>query len=90
MINTFFSHDFVLYISQSSHPSWQRLSSKVTVTHDNLPNNVRVVYTPHCEHAGPAGASEGVCDNVRTDNEVSSFSSVDVHGAVSVYINFRF
>ncbi|XP_042350248.1 integrin beta-2 [Plectropomus leopardus] len=51
--------------------AYNRLSSKVTVTHDNLPDNVRVVYTPRCDHAQPAGDSEGVCDNVRVGQEIS-------------------
>lgn len=51
--------------------SFQRLSSKITLTHENLPNNVRVVYTPRCEHAGPAAENEGVCDNVREGQQVS-------------------
>lgn len=51
--------------------AYNRLSSKVTMTHDNLPDNVRVVYTPKCSNAGPAGESEGVCDNVRVEQEIS-------------------
>uniref|UniRef100_A0A8C2X7D2 Integrin beta n=1 Tax=Cyclopterus lumpus TaxID=8103 RepID=A0A8C2X7D2_CYCLU len=51
--------------------AYNRLSSKVTLTHDNLPANVRVVYTPKCDHAGPPGDSEGVCDNVRVGQEIS-------------------
>uniref|UniRef100_A0A3Q3QK69 Integrin beta n=1 Tax=Monopterus albus TaxID=43700 RepID=A0A3Q3QK69_MONAL len=51
--------------------AYNRLSSKVTLTHDNLPDNVRVVYTPICDHAVPAGDSEGVCDNVRVGQEIS-------------------
>ena len=42
------------------------------MTHDNLPENVRVVYTPKCNDAGSAGDGEGVCDNVRVGQEVSS------------------
>lgn len=53
--------------------SWQRLSSKVTLTHDNLPDHVRVVYDPKCDDAEKAGDSEGVCDNVRVGQQVSSF-----------------
>ncbi|KAK2839370.1 hypothetical protein Q5P01_013110 [Channa striata] len=51
--------------------AYNKLSSKVTVTHDSLPENVRVVYTPICEKAGPAGGSEGVCDNVHVGQEIS-------------------
>ncbi|KAF7653863.1 hypothetical protein LDENG_00077630 [Lucifuga dentata] len=51
--------------------AYNRLSSKVTVTHDDLPDNVRVVYTPHCHHVEPAGGSKGVCDNVHVGEEIS-------------------
>ncbi|XP_075937149.1 integrin beta-2 [Anarhichas minor] len=51
--------------------AYNRLSSKVTLTHDNLPDNVRVEYTPKCDHAGPPGDSEGVCHNVRVGQEIS-------------------
>ncbi|XP_068185040.1 integrin beta-2 [Antennarius striatus] len=50
--------------------AYNKLSSKVTVTHDNLPDHVRVVYTPKCDHSGPAGDTEGVCDNVRAGQEI--------------------
>ncbi|KAK5889496.1 hypothetical protein CesoFtcFv8_015496 [Champsocephalus esox] len=50
--------------------AYKRLSSKVTVTHDNLPEHVSVVYTPNCEGAGPAGESEGICDNVPVGKEI--------------------
>uniref|UniRef100_A0A672Z034 Integrin beta n=1 Tax=Sphaeramia orbicularis TaxID=375764 RepID=A0A672Z034_9TELE len=51
--------------------AYNKLSSKVTVTHDNLPENVRVVYTPRCEHAGPPGENRGVCDQVRVGQKIS-------------------
>ncbi|XP_038575705.1 integrin beta-2 [Micropterus salmoides] len=51
--------------------AYNSLSSKVTVTHDNLPDNVRVVYTPKCENAGPAVDSKGVCHDVRVGQEIS-------------------
>ncbi|XP_059199071.1 integrin beta-2 [Centropristis striata] len=51
--------------------AYNRLSSKVTLTHDNLPENVRVVYTPKCNHAQQSGDSEGVCDNVKVGEEIS-------------------
>nr|XP_046260095.1 integrin beta-2 [Scatophagus argus] len=51
--------------------AYDKLSSKVTVTHDSLPDNVRVVYTPKCAHAGPPGGSEGVCDEVRTGEKIA-------------------
>ncbi|TNN56328.1 Integrin beta-2 [Liparis tanakae] len=58
-------------VVQLIESAYNRLSSKVTLTHDNLPDNVRVVYTPKCDHAGPSGDSEGVCDNVRVGEEIS-------------------
>ncbi|KAM3862336.1 integrin beta-2-like [Diretmus argenteus] len=51
--------------------AYNRLSSKVTVTHDSLPDNVRVTYTPRCDHGGKAGDTEGVCDNVGVGQEIS-------------------
>ncbi|XP_024919680.1 integrin beta-2 [Cynoglossus semilaevis] len=50
---------------------YRRLSSKVTLTHDNLPDNVRLVYTPICANAGPVAESEGVCENVRVGEKIS-------------------
>ncbi|XP_071212100.1 integrin beta-2-like [Salvelinus alpinus] len=50
--------------------AYNRLSSKVTVTHDALPDNVRVTYTPLCPGGGPAG-DQGVCDNVKVRDLVS-------------------
>ncbi|XP_042282583.1 integrin beta-2 [Thunnus maccoyii] len=52
--------------------AYNRLSSKVTVTHDNVPDNVRVVYTPICTDPGPSQHSEGICDKV-PENKMISF-----------------
>lgn len=54
------------------HPQ-QRLSSKVTLTHDHLPDNVRVVYSPICDNPEQTGSSEGVCNNVPVGKQVSVF-----------------
>ncbi|KAI3356614.1 hypothetical protein L3Q82_017821, partial [Scortum barcoo] len=51
--------------------AYNSLSSKVTLTHDNLPDNVRVFYTPKCNNEGQAGNSEGICDNVHVGQEIS-------------------
>ncbi|XP_040056861.2 integrin beta-2 [Gasterosteus aculeatus] len=51
--------------------AYNRLSSKVTLTHDNLPDNVQVIYTPKCKHPGPSGETEGVCENVQVGQEIS-------------------
>nr|ALJ30161.1 CD18 transcript 1 [Paralichthys olivaceus]ALJ30162.1 CD18 transcript 2 [Paralichthys olivaceus] len=58
-------------VVQLIESAYNRLSSKVTVTHDNLPDNVRVVYKPICKNPGPAGDSNGVCDNVRVGEEIA-------------------
>ncbi|KAE8299798.1 Integrin beta-2 Cell surface adhesion glycoproteins [Larimichthys crocea] len=54
--------------------AYNKLSSKVTLTHDNLPDNVRVVYTPKCGDGGgeqkSAGESQGVCENVKPGKEI--------------------
>ncbi|KAM7406806.1 hypothetical protein PAMA_002837 [Pampus argenteus] len=62
--------------------AYNRLSSKVTVTHDNLPENVRVVYTPKCDNAEPARHSEGVCDNVYVGQEISFDITVTAHSCM--------
>ncbi|XP_037646180.1 integrin beta-2 [Sebastes umbrosus] len=51
--------------------AYSRLSSKVTLTHDNLPDGVRVVYTPKCKDPGPESESEGICDNVPVATAIS-------------------
>ncbi|XP_034042449.1 integrin beta-2 [Thalassophryne amazonica] len=51
--------------------AYKKLSSKVTVTHDSLPDNIRVVYSPICEHAEEAGPTKGICDKVRVGQEIS-------------------
>uniref|UniRef100_A0A672HV52 Integrin beta n=1 Tax=Salarias fasciatus TaxID=181472 RepID=A0A672HV52_SALFA len=51
--------------------AYNRLSSKVTLSHDNLPDDVRVVYTPMCTNSGPPGENEGVCDNVGVQEQIS-------------------
>ncbi|XP_075886634.1 integrin beta-2 [Nelusetta ayraudi] len=57
-------------VVQLIQSAYNRLSSKVTLTHESLPNNVRVVYTPRCDYAGSAGENEGVCDNVREGQKI--------------------
>uniref|UniRef100_I3K8D4 Integrin beta n=1 Tax=Oreochromis niloticus TaxID=8128 RepID=I3K8D4_ORENI len=49
--------------------AYNALSSKVTITHDSLPENVRVVYRPICSH-GEKSENQGVCDQVRVGDEV--------------------
>ncbi|XP_069581290.1 integrin beta-2 isoform X2 [Brachyistius frenatus] len=51
--------------------AYKSLSSKVTVTHDSLPDRVTVVYTPICEHADRTDDSRGVCDKVHEGQEIS-------------------
>ncbi|KAM9347359.1 integrin beta-2 [Symphorus nematophorus] len=50
--------------------AYDSLSSKVTLTHNNLPDDVRVVYTPRCRVPGPAGTSEGICDEVQVGEKI--------------------
>ncbi|XP_018552557.1 integrin beta-2 [Lates calcarifer] len=57
-------------IVQLIKDAYNRLSSKVTVTHDNLPDDVSVVYKPICKHPQPSD-NEGICDNVSVGEEIS-------------------
>uniref|UniRef100_A0A3Q2D9A5 Integrin beta n=2 Tax=Cyprinodon variegatus TaxID=28743 RepID=A0A3Q2D9A5_CYPVA len=50
--------------------AYQKLSSKVTVTHDVLPDNVRVEYRPECDHPRQEGPNKGVCDQVHERQEI--------------------
>ncbi|CAG5866009.1 unnamed protein product [Menidia menidia] len=50
--------------------AYNRLSSKVTVTHDNLPEDVRVEYTPLCKNGEPPSTSRGVCNEVLVGEEI--------------------
>ncbi|MED6259688.1 hypothetical protein ATANTOWER_028428 [Ataeniobius toweri] len=54
--------------------AYNKLSSKVTVTHDILPDNVRVEYMPVCAHPKQEGPNKGVCDEVQVGHEVSVLS----------------
>ncbi|XP_061774561.1 integrin beta-2 [Nerophis ophidion] len=58
-------------VVQLIESAYNRLSSKVTLTHDNLPENVRVAYTPRCADARQEGDNEGVCDNVLVGQKIS-------------------
>ncbi|XP_056146129.1 integrin beta-2 [Lampris incognitus] len=51
--------------------AYNRLSSKVTVAHDDVPDTVSVTYTPICKHGGPAGDTKGVCDKVGVGEEIA-------------------
>ncbi|CAF95982.1 unnamed protein product, partial [Tetraodon nigroviridis] len=51
--------------------AYSKLSSKVTLTHDRLPKDVQILYTPDCQAAGQPGPSEGVCDNVKEKQEIA-------------------
>lgn len=50
--------------------AYNALSSKVTMTHDGLPENVRIAYKPICKHAGQQRENQGVCDQVRVGEEI--------------------
>ncbi|XP_067111020.1 integrin beta-2 isoform X2 [Osmerus mordax] len=44
--------------------AYDKLSSKVTVTHGELPENVRVTYTPICKGVVGTLGDKGACENV--------------------------
>uniref|UniRef100_A0A8D3DG22 Integrin beta n=1 Tax=Scophthalmus maximus TaxID=52904 RepID=A0A8D3DG22_SCOMX len=69
-------------VVQLIESAYNRLSSKVTVTHDNLPEKVKVVYTPICTNPGPARDSEGVCDNVHVGQEIAFEVTVTAHSCM--------
>ncbi|KAM4731952.1 integrin beta-2 isoform 1-T3 [Anableps anableps] len=58
--------------------AYNKLSSKVTVTHDMLPDNVRVEYMPRCAHPVLEGPNKGVCDQVHVGQEISFEITVTV------------
>ncbi|XP_022609616.1 integrin beta-2-like isoform X2 [Seriola dumerili] len=58
-------------VVQLIETAYNRLSSKVTLTHDNLPDNVRIVYTPICDKPVKGRDSEGVCDDVVVGHKIS-------------------
>ncbi|KAM4608389.1 integrin beta-2 [Polymixia lowei] len=58
-------------VVQLIESAYNSLSSKVTVTHDDLPDDVRVTYTPICKEGSQADATRGVCDNVLVGQEIS-------------------
>ncbi|XP_017276567.1 integrin beta-2 [Kryptolebias marmoratus] len=51
--------------------AYNKLSSKVTLTHESLPDNVRVVYNPKCKNPVQEGENKGVCDSVTVNEEIS-------------------
>ncbi|KAJ0070541.1 hypothetical protein NL108_015522, partial [Boleophthalmus pectinirostris] len=50
--------------------AYNRLSSKVTLTHGPLPENLHVTFTPKCKRPGPSGESTGVCEDVQQGIEI--------------------
>uniref|UniRef100_A0A1A8F1D7 Integrin beta n=2 Tax=Nothobranchius korthausae TaxID=1143690 RepID=A0A1A8F1D7_9TELE len=51
--------------------AYNKLSSKVTLTQDVLPDNIRVAYKPNCANPKQEGSNKGVCDNVRVGEKIS-------------------
>ncbi|XP_061578994.1 integrin beta-2 [Cololabis saira] len=51
--------------------AYNRLSSKVTLTHENLPEGVKVLYTPICDKKEPASTTRGICNDVLVKQEIS-------------------
>uniref|UniRef100_A0A6Q2XGX7 Integrin beta n=1 Tax=Esox lucius TaxID=8010 RepID=A0A6Q2XGX7_ESOLU len=68
--------------------AYNRLSSKVTVTHDSLPDNVKVTYTPKCPNGGGSGGDTGVCDNVGVGMMVSFDVTVTAKECLDRNISF--
>uniref|UniRef100_A0A3Q0R2W5 Integrin beta n=1 Tax=Amphilophus citrinellus TaxID=61819 RepID=A0A3Q0R2W5_AMPCI len=50
--------------------AYNALSSKVTMTHDGLPENVRIAYKPICSYPGQQRENQGVCDQVHVGEEI--------------------
>uniref|UniRef100_A0A8C8HU54 Integrin beta n=1 Tax=Oncorhynchus tshawytscha TaxID=74940 RepID=A0A8C8HU54_ONCTS len=75
------SHNVVELIKNA----YNRLSSKVTVTHDALPDNVRVTYTPLCPEGGPSG-DKGVCNNVGVSFNVTVTADECMQSEISFLI----
>ncbi|XP_077472896.1 integrin beta-2 [Stigmatopora argus] len=57
-------------VVQLIESAYNTLSSKVTLTHENLPENVRVVYKPRCNDPKQEGDNKGVCDKVLVGQEI--------------------
>ncbi|XP_013881571.1 integrin beta-2 isoform X2 [Austrofundulus limnaeus] len=51
--------------------AYNKLSSKVTLTHDVLPDNVKVTYKPNCANPIQEGNNKGICDKVPVGQEIS-------------------
>ncbi|XP_038150075.1 integrin beta-2-like isoform X2 [Cyprinodon tularosa] len=57
-------------VVQLIESAYKKLSSKVTLTHDVLPDNVQVKYLPVCDHPREEGTNKGVCDQVGEGKEI--------------------
>ncbi|KAI1884889.1 hypothetical protein AGOR_G00214520 [Albula goreensis] len=55
--------------------AYKSLSSKVIVTHEELPQHVKVTYTSDCTN-GDQPSSRGVCDKVRINQKVKFYVTV--------------
>lgn len=63
--------------------AYKKLSSKVTLTHNNLPDGVRVSYNPICSKSRQTTDSEGVCDDVRVNEKIHFDVTVTVDTCVT-------
>lgn len=63
--------------------AYNKLSSKVTLTHSPLPKNLRVTFSPDCDRPGPRGESTGVCEAVAQGTEISFNVTVESHECLS-------
>ncbi|XP_034550283.1 integrin beta-2 [Notolabrus celidotus] len=63
--------------------AYKSLSSKVTLTHDTLPEHVRVSFKPICSKPIQTGRSEGVCDDVLVGQTIAFDVTVTVDSCMS-------
>lgn len=63
--------------------AYNKLSSKVELTHNSQNENLRVTFSPNCEIPEFEGESKGVCNNVAQGTEISFDVTVESHQCLS-------